>query len=82
MKKMKGHPTLKWAALQAGEKSGLPFLTEEGNFTPEFSAFWQMFEYDICKFEQETRRRFLSLFISGVSLVVALISLLANICVN
>lgn len=72
----KGYPTLKWAALQASEKSGLPFLTEEGNFTPEFKAFWQIFEEDIRKWENELRHEYMRWIPTIVSLMALIISII------
>lgn len=73
------YPKLKLAALQASEKSGLPFLTKEGNFTPEFKTFWQIFEEAICEWDSERRRRWTQTILSLLSLTASIIALCRQI---
>lgn len=57
--KEKEYPTLKWSALQAGDKSGLPFFTEDGNLTPEFKIFWQMFKEELYEWEKHLHQKYI-----------------------
>lgn len=77
--KTKGYPTLKWSALQAGKRCGLPFLDEDGNFTSEFKVFWQIFEEDIHKWDSERRMLWTQTNLSLIALIISIIALVIRL---
>ncbi len=75
----KGYPTLKWNAIQAGKKCGLLFVTEDGDFTPEFEVFWQIFEEDIHKWDSERCMRWAQTILSLTALSISIAALVIRL---
>ena len=74
--KISKYAHLKWVAIETGKAYGLPFVTEEGNFTPEFKAFWEIFEEEIHKWDSERCRRWVQTILSLAALVISLCTLI------